>query len=36
MRTSKGRYVPNLGVDSEKYKAFTKQFVKKMYGVSGE
>lgn len=36
MRTSKGRYVPNLGTDSEKYKAFTKQFVKKMYGVSGE
>lgn len=36
MRTSKGRYVPNLGTDSEKYKAFTKQFIKKMYGVSGE
>lgn len=36
MKTSKGRYVPNLGTDSEKYKAFTKQFIKKMYGVSGE
>lgn len=36
MRTSKGKYVPNLGVDAQKEKAFVKQFVKKMYGVSGE
>jgi len=36
MRTSKGKYVPNLGVDSEKSKAFKKQFIKKMYGVSGK
>ena len=36
MKTAKGRYVPNLGVDSEKSKAFKKQFIKKMYGVSGE
>lgn len=35
-RTSKGRYVPNLGVDSQKEKAFKKQFIKKMYGVSGK
>lgn len=36
MRTSKGKYVPNLGTDSQKEKAFKKQFVKKMYGVLGE
>ncbi len=36
MKTSKGRYVPNLGTDAQKEKAFKKQFVKKMYGVLGE
>ena len=36
MKTSKGKYVPNLGKDSQKEKAFKKQFVKKMFGVLGE
>lgn len=36
MKTAKGRYVPSLGTDSQKEKAFKKQFIKKMYGVSGE
>lgn len=36
MKTSTGRYVPNLGVDSEKSEAFKKQFIKKIFGVSGQ
>lgn len=32
-KDSKGRYVPNLGENSQKRKAFTKQFIKKVYGV---
>ena len=35
-KTAKGRYVPSLGVDSQKEKAFKKQFIKKMFGVAGE
>ena len=36
MRTAKGKYVPNLGTDSEKSEAFKKQFIKKIFGVSGK
>lgn len=36
MKTSTGRYVPNLGTDSEKSEAFKKQFIKKIFGVSGK
>lgn len=35
-KTAKGKYVPNLGTDSQKEKAFKKQFIKKMLGVAGE
>lgn len=35
-KTATGRYVPNLGVDSEKSEAFKKQFIKKIFGVSGQ
>lgn len=34
--TATGRYVPNLGTDSEKSEAFKKQFIKKIFGVSGQ
>lgn len=36
MKTAKGKYVPNLGTDSEKSEAFKKQFIKKIFGVSGQ
>ena len=36
MKTSTGRYVPNLGTDAEKSEAFKKQFIKKIFGVSGQ
>ena len=36
MKTAKGKYVSNLGVDSEKSEAFKKQFIKKIFGVSGQ
>lgn len=35
-RTATGRYVPNLGEDSQKAEAFKKQFIKKIFGVSGQ
>lgn len=35
-KTATGRYVPNLGTDSEKSEAFKKQFIKKIFGVSGQ
>lgn len=35
-KTAKGKYVPNLGKDAQKEKAFKKQFIKKMLGVAGE
>lgn len=35
-KTAKGKYAPNLGVDSEKEQAFKKQFIKKIFGVSGK
>ena len=35
-RTAKGRYVPSLGEDSEVSEAFKKQFIKKIFGVSGQ